>query len=54
MNLVDPSCLLLKAFLFHFAADLLHTLYPELLKRLDDSNDDIRVFVTKTFLAFFK
>lgn len=34
--------------------DLLHSLYPELLKRMDDSNDEIRVFVTKTLLTFFR
>ncbi|XP_070187800.1 dynein axonemal assembly factor 5-like isoform X2 [Littorina saxatilis] len=33
--------------------DRLHNLYPELLKRLDDSSDEIRVMVTKTFLAYF-
>nr|KAG5713594.1 hypothetical protein BaRGS_024642 [Batillaria attramentaria] len=33
--------------------DQLHNLYPELLKRLDDSSDDIRVTVSCTFLAYF-
>jgi dynein assembly factor 5 len=32
--------------------DRLHNLYPELLKRLDDSSDEIRVMVTHTFLAY--
>ncbi|XP_064635749.1 dynein axonemal assembly factor 5-like [Lineus longissimus] len=32
----------------------LHNLYPELLKRLDDSSDDIRVAVSKTFTAYFQ
>ena len=30
----------------------LHNMYPELLKRLDDSNDDVRVAVTDTWLAY--
>jgi dynein assembly factor 5 len=29
-------------------------MYPELLKRLDDSNDEIRVAVSKTFMAYFQ
>ncbi|KAK6170739.1 hypothetical protein SNE40_019054 [Patella caerulea] len=33
--------------------DRLHNIYPELLKRLDDSSDEIRVVVAKTFLAYF-
>ncbi|XP_076458968.1 dynein axonemal assembly factor 5-like [Babylonia areolata] len=33
--------------------DRLHNLYPELLKRLDDSSDEIRVTVTQTLLAYF-
>lgn len=33
--------------------DRLHNLYPELLKRLDDSSDEIRMMVTRTFLAYF-
>lgn len=33
--------------------DRLHNLYPELLKRLDDSSDEIRIMVTRTFLAYF-
>eukprot|EP00040_Diaphanoeca_grandis_P015851 m.81391 g.81391 ORF g.81391 m.81391 type:complete len:844 (-) comp25414_c0_seq1:127-2658(-) len=32
--------------------DQLHTLYPELLKRLDDNSDDIRLASLKTWLAF--
>lgn len=32
--------------------DRLHNMYPELLKRLDDSSDEIRVTVSKTFLAY--
>lgn len=30
----------------------LHNMYPDLLKRLDDSSDDIRVAVSKTFVAY--
>ncbi|KAL8584267.1 hypothetical protein ACOMHN_034952 [Nucella lapillus] len=33
--------------------DRLHNLYPELLKRLDDSSDEVRVTVTRTLLAYF-
>ncbi|KAJ8319390.1 hypothetical protein KUTeg_004481 [Tegillarca granosa] len=32
--------------------DRLHNMYPELLKRLDDSSDEIRITVSKTFLAY--
>jgi dynein assembly factor 5 len=32
----------------------LHNMYPELLKRLDDSSDEIRIVVTKTFLAYLE
>lgn len=34
--------------------DTLHTMYMELLKRLDDSSDEIRLSVTKTFMTFFR
>ena len=36
-----------------FHPDRLHTMYMELLKRLDDSNDEIRIAVSKTFMTFF-
>lgn len=32
--------------------DRLHNIYPELLKRLDDSNDEIRITVAKTWLGY--
>ena len=32
--------------------DRLHNVYPDLLKRLDDSSDDIRVAATQTFSAY--
>lgn len=32
--------------------DRLHFMYPELLKRLDDSSDEIRLKMTKTLLAY--
>ena len=38
----------------HLSADMLHQIYPELLKRMDDSSDEIRIVVTRTFLAYFK
>lgn len=28
-------------------------MYPELLKRLDDSSDDVRIAATQTFSAYF-
>lgn len=34
--------------------DILHNMYMELLKRLDDSSDEIRLAVTKTFSTFFR
>ena len=34
--------------------DQLHVIYPEVLKRMDDSSDQIRIFTTKTLSAFFK
>ena len=32
--------------------DRLHNMYPDLLKRLDDSSDDIRVAMCATFVAY--
>ena len=34
--------------------DRLHNLYPCLLKRLDDSNDDVRRAATETFSAYMQ
>jgi len=36
-----------------FDCDALHALYNELLKRLDDSSDELRLAVTQTFLTYF-
>ena len=33
--------------------DRLHNMYPDLLKRMDDSSDDVRVAVAHTFQAYF-
>lgn len=33
--------------------DMLHSIYPHLLTRLDDNEDDIRLMVTNVFLAYF-
>lgn len=30
----------------------LHNMYPDLLKRLDDSNDDVRIAITDTWIAY--
>ncbi|EDV28055.1 uncharacterized protein TRIADDRAFT_53253 [Trichoplax adhaerens] len=35
-------------------ADALHNLYPDLLKRLDDNNNEIRVVVGKTWITYFR
>ena len=32
--------------------EVLHSLYPGLLKRMDDSSDEIRIATTKTLVAF--
>ncbi|XP_033630139.1 dynein assembly factor 5, axonemal-like [Asterias rubens] len=37
-----------------FDPDRLHTMYMELLKRMDDSSNEIRIAVAKTFETFFK
>ncbi|XP_046844839.1 dynein axonemal assembly factor 5-like isoform X2 [Xenia sp. Carnegie-2017] len=37
-----------------FEVDCLHLLYPELLKRMDDSSDEVRLFVTKAFQEYFR
>ena len=34
--------------------DRLHNLYPDLLKRLDDSSDDIRIAMAQTFSAYIE
>ena len=36
----------------HLDQDRLHNMYPVLIKRLDDSSDDIRVAVCQTFTAY--
>ena len=36
-----------------FDVDQLHALYTDLLKRLDDSSDELRLAVTQTFLTYF-
>ena len=49
------SCKVLQLFLMRrppLPMDRLHSLYGELLKRLDDSSDEIRVAVTKTLTAY--
>ena len=37
----------------HLDQHELHNMYPDPLKRLDDSNDDIRRAICKTFVAYF-
>lgn len=39
---------------FCLLADRLHSLYPDLLKRLDDSSDEIRIATTRTLVAFVR
>lgn len=34
--------------------DKLHTLYCDLLKRLDDSSDDVRIATTQTLMAYIQ
>ena len=34
--------------------DRLHNMYPDLLKRLDDSDDEVRITVSITFLAYLE
>ncbi|KAL5484058.1 hypothetical protein EMCRGX_G020494 [Ephydatia muelleri] len=49
------SCKVLQLYLMRrppLPMDRLHLLYGELLKRLDDSSDEIRVAVTKTLAAY--
>lgn len=36
-----------------FSKDQLHKLYPELIKRLDDQNDEIRFEILKIFTVYF-
>eukprot|EP00794_Sanderia_malayensis_P015659 gene15659-17239_t len=38
----------------YFDAERLNLIYPELLKRMDDSSDEIRVITTKVLSAYFK
>ena len=33
--------------------DRLHNIYPDFIKRLDDSSDDVRVAAAKAFQAYF-
>lgn len=49
------SCKVLQLFLMKkpvLQMDRLHSLYGELLKRLDDSSDEVRVAITKTLSAY--
>ena len=39
---------------FFYAVDSLHSLYPDLLRRLDDSSDEIRVATAAALLAFIR
>lgn len=52
------ACLVLSCMLAELQAEIsgeqLREVYPELLKRLDDSNDKIRVAVCEAFSVFFK
>ena len=36
------------------SVDKLHSIYPDLVKRLDDSSDEIRIATTKTLTAFVR
>lgn len=53
------SCQVLSR-IFDLVGDRLHedhrlyNLYPDLLKRLDDSSDDVRIEATKTFASYFR
>ena len=35
-------------------AERLNKIYPELLKRMDDSNEEIRILTTRAFSSYFK
>ncbi|XP_033097480.1 dynein assembly factor 5, axonemal-like [Anneissia japonica] len=52
------TCRIFRKFLLlcgkNFDPDHLHSFYIELLKRLDDSSDDIRVAVARTFSTYFQ
>merc|ERR1719240_783063 len=52
------ACLVLKGTLNELQAEIngeqLREIYPELLKRLDDSNDKIRVAICEALAVFFK
>ena len=37
-----------------FSDQAVHEIYPKLLKRLDDSNDEVRLAICKTLQAFFQ
>eukprot|EP00112_Aurelia_sp_Birch-Aquarium-sp1_P015656 Seg3494.1 transcript_id=Seg3494.1/GoldUCD/mRNA.D3Y31 product="Dynein assembly factor 5 axonemal" protein_id=Seg3494.1/GoldUCD/D3Y31 len=37
-----------------FDAERLHLIYPELMKRMDDSSEEIRILATRAFSAYFK
>ena len=37
-----------------YVVDRLHSIYSDLLKRLDDSSDEIRLAITKTLQEYFR
>ena len=38
----------------YFSEQAVHEIYPKLLKRLDDSSDQVRVAMCQTLQAFFQ
>ena len=53
LNFVAPQFVYSLYFQDCFGPDELHNLYVELLKRLDDSSDELRLSVTDTLTTFF-
>ena len=41
-------------YICYFSVEKLHSVYPELLKRLDDSSNEVRTAVTRTLIAFIR
>ena len=53
-NYINTITMVLHMHISSSLVDRLHPLYSDLLKRMDDSSDEIRIAVTKTLTAYVR
>lgn len=55
---LNGTVVLINCYLYFYfivvVADKLHEMCPDLLKRMDDNSDDIRILTTETLKAYIK